>query len=102
MPTLAVVGLGLNAAGFLGELAIVLVGRQSLDEYVVVAIVGALPLLLLHIAGIILGVMAKWRARKNQVTARGSSLAIIAGILGLLVTTVLGLHAALAGAAAWH
>jgi hypothetical protein len=101
-PTLVVVGLGLNAAAFTGELAIILFGRRSLDVYVVVAIASGLPLLSLHLAGMILGVIAKWRGHKNKVPAAGSSLAIVAGIFGLLVTTVLVLFAGLSGGAAWH
>ncbi len=96
---LAAIGLGLHALGFCSELAIGVLARRSLDAYVVVAIVGGLPLLVLHLTGLILGILAKRRARKTAASAAGSSLAIGAGLFGLVVTTLLVLGAGLSGAA---
>jgi hypothetical protein len=94
MSKTAAIGLWLNGAAFTGELIIVFIDRQSISKYVVIMVVCGAPLLLLHLAGLICGVVAKLRSRESEMIAHGSSLAIMAGLLGLLILSVLAFCAA--------
>ena len=101
-PRIAVIGLVLSVVAFAGELVIVLVGSQNIGVYVVGMIACGLPLLLLHLAGTICGVMGAVRARRHQLKSSVAVLAILAGLFGLPLTTALVLYAGLIGASAWH